>query len=222
MLVTDSVLGNVDDDADLRAAVETRPADEVERVVLDERERRRSRIRTATDAGTEIGVVVEDERGLEPGDVLVNDDERVVLVEFADREALVVAFTDGDAAAMARAAELGHAVGNRHRDLAVRDGEVLIALDTDGDRTVETVEAMVPPDTEMWRERVDPTLFDDAGTADHDHRHGGGGHAHDHGDDHTHSHDDTGHSHGQGSHGHAPGTGVRTLDEPSAGEEGDG
>ncbi|SDF55330.1 urease accessory protein UreE [Halorientalis regularis] len=217
MLISESVLGNVADDAELRAAVEARPADEVERVVLDERERRRSRIRTTTDAGTEVGVVVEDERGLEPGDVLVNDDERVVLVEFADREALVVAFEGGDAAAMARAAELGHAIGNRHRDLAVRDGEVLIALDADGDRTVETVTAMVPQGTETRRERVDPTLFDGAGSADHDH-----GHDSDDGDGHTHDHGSDGHTHGPGTHDHAPGLDIRTLGEPSAGEEGDG
>jgi urease accessory protein len=217
MLISESVLGNVADDAELRAAVEARPADEVERVVLDERERRRSRIRTTTDAGTEVGVVVEDERGLEPGDVVVNDDERVVLVEFADREALVVAFEGGDAAAMARAAELGHAIGNRHRDLTVRDGEVLIALDADGDRTAETVEAMVPQGTETRRERVDPTLFDGAGSADHDH-----GHDSDDGDGHTHDHGSDGHTHGPGTHDHAPGSDIRTLGEPSAGEEGDG
>jgi urease accessory protein len=215
MLVTESIQGNVNDDADLRAAVEARPADEVERVVLDERERRRSRIRTTTDAGTEIGVVVEDERGLRPGDVLVNDEERVVLVEFADREALVVAFAGGDAAAMARAAELGHAVGNRHRDLAVRGGEVLIALDVDGDRTVEDVEAMCPPGTETHRERIDPTLFDGTGPGDHDHSHGGDGHAHDHGGDGHAHHDDH-------AHGHAPGSGIRTLDESAVDGEGDG
>lgn len=209
MLVTESVLGNVDDDADLRRAVETRPTEEVERVVLDERERRRSRVRTTTDAGTEIGVVVEDERGLRPGDVLVNNDERVVFVEFADREALVVAFAGGDAAAMARAAELGHAVGNRHRDLAVSGGEVLIALDADGDRTVEDIKAMCPPGTETRRERVDPTLFDGVGPGDHDHSHGDE-HAHGHdGDGHTHHGD---HTHRSGTQGDAPGSGRRTPD----------
>jgi len=217
MLVTETIIGNVEDDADLRRSVEARPDAEVERVVLDERERRRSRIRTTTDAGTEIGVVVEDERGLRPGDVLV-DDERVVLVEFADREALVVEFADGDAVAMARAAELGHAVGNRHRDLAIRDGEALIALDTDADRTVEEVTGMLPPGAETRRELVDPTLFDDGGTADHDH--GGDGHAHDHGGaGHTHGDD---HAHGPGGHSHAPGSGIRTLDESVVDEEGDG
>mgnify|MGYP006288017597 FL=1 len=214
MLVTETILGNVEDDADLRAAVEARPEAEIERVVLGERERRRSRIRTTTDAGTEIGVVVEDERGLAPGDVLVNDDERAVIVEFADREALVVAFEAGDAAAMARAAELGHAIGNRHRDLAVRGSEVLIALDADGDRTVEEAEAMLPPGTETRRERVDPTLFDGVGPADHDHGHSGDGH--------THDHSDADHSHGSETHSHAPGSGIRTLTEPTADEEGDG
>ena len=212
MLVSESILGNVDDDADLRRSVESRHDSAVERVVLDERERRRSRIRTTTDAGTEIGIIVEDERGLRPGDVLVDDDERVVLVEFADREALVVDFSGGNAAAMARATELGHAVGNRHRDLAVRGGEVLIALDADGDRTVEEVTAMLPAGAETRREHVDPTRFDGTGTADHDH--GDDGHDHGHGGD--------DHDHGPGSHSHAPGSDIRTLDESAVNEGGDG
>ncbi|AQL43753.1 hypothetical protein BV210_14025 [Halorientalis sp. IM1011] len=214
MLVSESILGNVDDDADLRRSVESRHDSAVERVVLDERERRRSRIRTTTDAGTEIGIVVEDERGLRPGDVLVDDDERVVLVEFADREALVVGFAAGDAAAMARATELGHAVGNRHRDLAVRGDEVLIALDADGERTIEEVTAMLPAGAETRRENVDPTRFDGAGTADHEHGHGDDGHDHGHGGD--------GHVHGSESHSHAPGSDIRTLDESVLNEEGGG
>jgi urease accessory protein len=175
MRVVETVLGNIETDPDLEASYEERPAEEIEEVVLDEQERRRSRFRTATDAGTELGVVVESDRGLRPGDVLVNDEERFIVVAFADREALVVTFeAPEDEAAMAAAAQLGYRVGNRHLDLAVRDGAVLIALGNDGDRVAETVTAALPSGAETHREYVDPTLFD--GTPAHGH--GESGHTH--------------------------------------------
>jgi len=157
--------------------------------VLGERERRRSRVRTTTDAGTDIGIVVDGDRTLRPGDVLVDDDERLVVVEFERREALVVdvAGVDATTDSLCRLAELGHHVGNRHVGLAVRDGEVLVALGTDGERTVEEVRELLPAGAETRRERVDPTLFDRGGGSDHTHGHGG---------DHAHGHDADGHAHG--------------------------
>lgn len=173
MLVVETVLGSVEDDPELAARYEERPADEVETVVLDDRERRRSRVRTATDAGTELGIVVGSGQRLQPGDVLVDDEDRFVVVAFADREALVVSFdSPGDTAAMAEAVRVGYRVGNRHWDLAVRDDEVLVALGTDADRIVETVTDALPPGTTTRRERVDPALFDDAPAVGHDHSHG--------------------------------------------------
>lgn len=209
MLVVDSVLGSVDDDPDLASRVAERPADEIERVVLDERDRRRARLRTTTDAGTEIGIVAPAD-GLRPGDVLVADEERAVVVAFADRDALVVDFAEvpGSADALAGAAALGHRLGNRHRDLAVRDGEILVALDADDDQVRETVTEAAPPSATVRAEAVDPALFD--GTDPHSHG-DGSGQAQPH-DDHSHGHDDHDHSRGEHTHG-----GVHTVDDPEEG-----
>lgn len=204
MLVVDSVVGNVDDDPDLAARVEARPDSEVERVVLDERDRRRARLRTATDADTDVGIVAP-ECGLRPGDVLVEDDDRLVLVDFADRDALVVDFADvaGSTEALVTAAALGHELGNRHRELAVRGNEILVALGPDAAQIRETVADAAPAGVEIHREAVDPSLFDGVGA--HSHGHGDSEHAHDHPHgDHDHAHD---HSHG----------GVRTIDDPGDG-----
>jgi urease accessory protein len=214
MLVVESVLGNVETDPELADRYEARPETEIERVVLDERERRRSRVRTATDAGTEVGIVVDGDHDLAPGDVLVDDAERLVVVTFEDREALVVSF-EGDRAStetLVRMAELGYRVGNRHWDLAVRDDEVLVALGTDSSHKVREITDALPSGARTWRETVDPTLFDDAGG------HGAGGD----GDDHTHGHGDhvhsqAGHTHGEGGQDHDHATGYR----PISPEEGD-
>lgn len=179
MLVADTVLGNVEDDSAAAARLAARPDADIEQVTLDERDRRRARFRTTTDAGTDLGVVVPSDRALRPGDVLVDDDERMVVVAFEDRPALVVAFDDAAAspAAFAQAAALGHRLGNHHRDLTVRDGEVLVALDADESAVRATVADAAPEGATVRREAVDPTLFDGAEP-----------HAHETGVDRSHDH----------------------------------
>lgn len=209
MLVVESVLGNVEADPDLAARREERPAAEIERVVLDERDRRRARLRTTTEAGTDIGIV-SPEGGLQPGDVLVDDAERMVVVDFADRDALVVDFAgvDGTGETLATAAALGHELGNRHRDLAVRESEVLVALGPDAQQIRATVESAAPAGAAVRRETVDPALFD-----------GTGAHA-DHGGEtgHTHSHGHGDHAHGDHDHHHGS---VNVIDDggPAAGDD---
>lgn len=194
MLVADTVLGNVNADPAIAARREERPDDEIERVVLDERDRRRARFRTTTDEGTDIGIIVDSERGLRPGDVLVDDEKRLVVVAFEARDALVVNF-DGvmrSASTLTQVAALGHHLGNHHWDLTVRGDEVLVALDADESVIRAAVEDVAPPGIELRDEAVDPTLFD--GPEAHSHGTGEGhGHehasTHDHNPDHYHSHD---------------------------------
>lgn len=170
MRVIETVLGNVETDPELAASYEQRPTEEVERVVLDEQERRRSRFRTTTETGTELGVIAGSEQRLQPGDILVDDEDRFVIVAFANRDAIVVSFeAPGSTATMAEAARLGYRVGNRHCDLAVRDDEVLVALGTDADRIVETVTDALPAGATTRREDVDPALFDDTPAHEHSH-----------------------------------------------------
>ncbi|MFB6107906.1 MAG: urease accessory protein UreE [Haloplanus sp.] len=183
MLVADSVLGTVEDFPDRN----------VERVRLDDDERKRSRVRTTTDAGTDVGLVLGD-AALDAGDVVYADADRVVAVAFERLDALVVDLTgvEGGPARLASLVELGHVIGNRHRNLAVRDGEVV--LPDEGEGLDAELRPHLPPGATTRRETVDPTLFDESRAADHSHDHGDG-HAHGH-DEEAHSHDDgDGHTH---------------------------
>lgn len=185
MLVANSYLGHRDDLADRLADAD--PAT----VVLSDTERQRSRVRTETTDGRDLGVVVADDLG--DGDVLEADDGTLVVVELAAVDALVVSVADAEMAAMA-ALELGHALGNRHWDLAVRDGEALFPVPDTRERMAATVAELLPDGVATHFEQVPPTTFDEAGD------HAGDGHAHGdhtHGDDgHAHSHAGDGHSHG--------------------------
>jgi len=191
----DSVVGNVADDPDLAAEVDAHEAaGTLETVVLDDTERKRSRLRVTTDAGTDLGVLV-DQPELVAGDVLLCNDDRAVVVAFEERETFVIEFPAAEAA-VSTAVELGHRIGNQHWDIAVDGATIYIPVDADR-AIIEDVLGPYIPDSAMTRyETVDAQRFIDGGgddTAagghgvDHDHAHGDD--APDRDDDHSHTHD---------------------------------
>ena len=216
MELYDTYLGNKTEDDDLASHVESEGA---RRLTLDETTRRRSRFRTKADDGTDVGVIATNEGSLQPGDILAGD-AGLLVVALAEREALIVDFSGVTATtdALASATKLGHVVGNRHRDLAVRRDEVLIALESSPDRHRNEIRSYLPQGATTRIEGVDPTCFDD-GTPDHRHddRSGHDGHEHTHSENGRgeHSHSGRGHihthTHGEGEHEHAHGS-VRTPD----------
>jgi urease accessory protein len=189
----DGVVGNVHADDELAALRDDHAADgTLERIVIDADDRRRSRFRATTDAGTDVGVVL-DRPAVSVGDVLLVDDERMVLVAFEPRDALAVELPDPTADVTEAAVELGHRIGNQHWDLAVEDGVVYVPLEADR-HIVERVVADVVPGSEVRETTVEADLFVtelEGKSAEHDYPHGHGhesDHDHPHGHDHDHDH----------------------------------
>jgi len=197
MLVADSYLGHRDDAALTERLAGADPL----RVVLSDTDRQRSRVRTETTDGRDLGVVAAED--LADGDVLETDDGHLVVVELARIDALVLPIDDAGVSPTA-ALELGHALGNRHWDLAMREGEALFPVTDSRERMIEFVTDHLPEGVETRFESVPPTTFDDDAH--------GGDHAHGHGDGHSHGHDDGGHSHARDDHSHSHDDGVRTVD----------
>jgi len=195
MLVAETFVGTVDDEEVAERVASGDPL----HVAVDGTERRRSRFRTTAEDGIDLGVVVA--RELRDGDVLSTGD-RLVVVSLESVTAMVLDFAavaDPDRAAVTTALELGHAVGNRHWDLAVDGDRAYLPLADTRERMEDTVEPHLPDGVTVGYEEVPPTLFDEGdGTG-----HGDGGHSHGHGD-HAHDH------------------GVRTLDPKSGGADGGG
>ncbi|WP_303647399.1 urease accessory protein UreE [Halohasta salina] len=191
MIRVDGIVGNVDDPdlADAIAAHEA--AGTLETVTLDSADRRKSRLRVATDTGTDLGVLV-DKPELAAGDVLVCDDDRAVVVAFESREAFVIELPQSTPAATV---ELGHRIGNQHWDIAVEDRTVYIPVEADRAIIEDVLGPYLPEGAETRYETVDADRFVEESTPDHDH---GAGHGHDHGADHGRDHGpdvDHGHSH---------------------------
>jgi len=182
MLVADSYLGHRDD-PDLADRLD---GGEYLTVTVDDTERRRSRVRTTAEDGTDLGIVVS--RELRDGDVL-DADGTLVLVSLAPIEALVVDFdgVEGSTATALAALELGHAAGNRHWNLAVEGERAYLPLAEKRERMESEIRPHLPDSATVGTDDVSPALFDDGDDSHDEHSHGAGGHAHSHGDGgHTH------------------------------------
>jgi len=204
----DGVVGNRRDDPDLEARIAAHEdAGTLEYVRIDSDERKKSRLRVETDAGTDLGIVVGDGE-LRSGDVLFVDDDAAAVVAFETREAFVVELPAPSESTLAAAAEFGHRVGNQHWDVAVEDGAVYVPVDVERRILEDVLGPYVPEGARTRYEEVEAELFVDDGDGSvgegeghgHEHAHGGEtdhSHTHSDGSDHGHSHDhsDGGHDH---------------------------
>lgn len=197
MYTVDHIIGNTNHDDALGEAAEAHDsAGTLERVLLDAGERKKSRLRVHTEAGTDLGVLV-DKPELEDGDVLYHDDDRMIVVSFEEREALTIDLPTETA--LSTALELGHRVGNQHWDLAVEGGTAYVAVEAEHRIVEDVFSEVLPPGADLDYEFVDPALFlDGEQAAEHSHE---DGHSHAGGDhDHSHSHGENHHGRGDGEH----------------------
>ena len=185
----DGIVGNRHDDPELDECLRAHEAaGRLERVVLEAAERKKSRLRVTTDAGTDLGVLV-DTPELRAGDVLFVEEDGAAVVEFESRTAYVIELPAPSVETVAAAVELGHRVGNQHWDIAVDGGTVYVPLEVDRHILEDVIGEYVPEDARTRYEEVDASRFLEDGSGVDEH-----GHSHDsdepgHGRGHGHSHD---------------------------------
>jgi urease accessory protein len=211
-LVADTYLGRISE-IDLSGTHDGEDTDvtaEPVHVLVDDTDRRRSRFRTTSVDGRDVGITVS--RTLRDGDVLDADGTPVV-VELEEIPVLAVSLGALDPS---EAVAFGHALGNRHRDLTVQDGRALVPIPAAIENPEAELRIELPPGVPVDRTTVPPSVFDDDhaghepaagtetnGSAPPEHRHPDGQHrGHHHGQAkgdtggtaHTHEHDHDGSS----------------------------
>jgi urease accessory protein len=113
----------------------------IERVSVDSASAVKRRLRLVTDAGSEVAVDLDRGSYLRHGAVLLDDGERLVVVDRAPEPALVVRLAPGPDL-VAHAVRLGHAFGNQHVPIEVEGNEIRVPITTSREIVERTVRGL--------------------------------------------------------------------------------
>jgi urease accessory protein len=128
MLLINSILGNAHNDSNLKKKIENATQNHtLKQLILSRSDMEKSRLRTETDDGTEVGLSLEPGTTLDHGDVL-EIDSNLILIQQLPEKIISVKVTD-DHHSSSILVQLGHIIGNRHRPLSITsNGSVLFPI----------------------------------------------------------------------------------------------
>ena len=128
MLLINSILGNAYNGSNLKEKIENATQNHsLKQLFLSRSDMEKSRLRTETDDGTEIGLSLEPGITLHNGDVLETDSNLIITHQLPEK-IISVKVNDDDHSSSIRV-QLGHIIGNRHRPLSITsDGSVLFPI----------------------------------------------------------------------------------------------
>lgn len=147
MLQLTSVIGNVFDDVLLgRKYRRAKDVSECERLLLSRSEMEKLRLRRKTDAGTDIGIVLQPGFRLRHGDVIQG--KPFIVVKQLPEKVLSVRIGSGSAGKMIKLAALvGHTIGNRHRPIAIDQDTISFPLQAESE--IDVFKKLLPPGLKM-------------------------------------------------------------------------
>jgi len=128
MLLINSILGNAYLDSNLKEKIENATQNRtIKQLSLSRSDMEKSRLRTKTDDGTEIGLSLEPGTTLDHGDVLEINSNLIITHQLPEKIISVKVSDDHHSSSIR--VQLGHIIGNRHRPLSITsDGSVLFPI----------------------------------------------------------------------------------------------
>lgn len=143
MIVVESVIGNLGEDARLRDLHQQwRATGRVETVELTPLEAQKGRLRTVTDEGTPLGMSLGRGTVLRDGDVLYLSEleGRMIVARLKPEEVLIISVKPAASPAelLRVAVQLGHVLGNQHWPVKIEGTSVYVPVSVDK-KVMETV-----------------------------------------------------------------------------------
>lgn len=92
-------------------------------------------LRRKTDRGTDVGLNLDSGVKLRNGDVLKNEDKKIVIEQLPEKVISVRLKTKNMPDVMTL---LGHIIGNRHRPISIQSDEILFPIQADSEKEVFT------------------------------------------------------------------------------------
>ena len=128
MLLINSILGNAYHGNAFKEKIENATQNHtIKQLFLSRSDMEKSRLRTETDDGTEIGLSFEPGTILKNGDVLETDSNLIIIHQLPEK--IISVKVNDDHHSSSIRVQLGHIIGNRHRPLSITsDGYVLFPI----------------------------------------------------------------------------------------------
>lgn len=134
MISIENTLGNINTDDELKKRYDIRLRDgKVEMLSISSRDRKKNKMRKATDKGTDVGIILIDKGTLSSGDILVDDDERMIVVMIEKDEAMVIELNEeeDESLMIKKAVKAGHLLGNQHWGIIVKGRSIYVPIAID-------------------------------------------------------------------------------------------
>lgn len=134
LLVVTAVAGNIH--SNKRMAEKWRRAElarVAEHLLISRPEMDKVRMRRKTDRGTDLGLVLERGSRLHHGDLLEAKGKLIVVVQMPEKVVSVIIGKRSIAQLVDAAALVGHAIGNRHRPVAVGRGKISFPIQNESE-----------------------------------------------------------------------------------------
>jgi urease accessory protein len=165
VLSVTSAVGNVYSDRRLSEKCRRmEAAGACERLLVSRVEMERLRLRRKTDRGTDVGLVLEPGSRLYHGDVLVLTKDKLVIVEQVPEKVISVKIgKSGNTIGLA--ALIGHAIGNRHRPIAVNGNTISFPIQADSEAAL--FQKLLPHSVKL---KLEERVFQPTGES-HGHEH---------------------------------------------------
>lgn len=164
-----SVVGNIHKSMALsREYRKRKSAGKSETISLSRSDMQRVRLRRKTDAGSDVGIIMQPEATLKDGDVLVSTKTKFIVVRQLSEKVLSVKVRDrGPVSTVEVSALVGHAIGNRHRPIAVSGGTIAFPIMADSE--LKLFEQLMPSGS--VRLKIEEKVFQPSGAATSNHEH---------------------------------------------------
>lgn len=134
MLTVTSVIGNIFEDKKLMGKFKQMESLKLcERLKIPRLEIEKSRMRKKTDLDTDIGLVLDSDKKLRHGDVLVSNSKKFVIVEQLPEKTISIRIKKTKDDPLKLLVTLGHIIGNRHKPIVIHDDIVSFPIQADSE-----------------------------------------------------------------------------------------
>lgn len=146
MITITSVVGNVRSDKKLGDMYRRLDKEnKVERILMSRMEAQRSRLRKTSDRGTDVAISLEQGSILRHGDVLLNGQNKMIVVEYEPEGVLGFKIKNElpSDKKIAIAIKLGHIIGNLHRPICTKDNVTYMSIQSESE--VDSIKKHLAP-----------------------------------------------------------------------------